>query len=427
MLHHGLTQQALWYAQKCNSCGFCRAVCPLLEEIGPESAAPRGRVFLAGEILAGRMAVTPAVAARLGQCLVCRHCLAICPTGVRVDLVMMAARALIKETVGAERLKVIILKSLASRWQLISAIAALVAPLQGIVGRRVEGGQALRLNWRGMAGRTLPVLKAQPFLKNYRSHNRAHTPKAGRRVAFFAGCFVNFVDPEIGYATVRVLEENGIEVVIPQGQTCCGTPMLAAGQLDLALPAIRKNIDALLAVEAEAIVTSCASCGTSLKEWWGDVLAVEDDAVYLARAREVARKTCDISEFLAERVELKPPPGLKTPLKATYHDPCHLAQGRNIRSQPRALLSKIPGLNLVEMAGADDCCGCGGFFSYDEYPLTRRVNEKKIKNIAATGAEVVLSGCPGCNLQIRDGMNRFQIPGEVWHTVQILDRAYRGV
>ncbi len=423
----GLEQQALEHVDKCNRCGFCRGVCPLLEEIGAESGAPRGRVFLAGQILTGAMPVTPAVADRLGKCLVCRHCAAFCPLGVRVDLVMMAARSRIARTLGEDRLKGALLKTLACRWNAASSMAPVLAALQGIALRRTESGQTFRINWREMAGRTLPRLASRPFLKSCRLRRAAAGGEPARpRVAFFAGCFVNFVAPEVGRATLRVLEENGVEVLVPEKQTCCGTPMLAAGNLSLALLAIRQNIDALLAEKPDAIVTSCASCGTSLKEWWKDILAMEGDEAYLDRAQKIAEKTFDISEFLTEQVDLKAPPALQTPLKVTYHDACHLIHGRNIRSQPRQILQKIPGLTLVEMPGADECCGCGGLFSYSEYALAKKVNEKKIKNIAVTGADAVVSGCPGCNLQIRDGMNRLRVAGQVRHTVEVLDRAYRG-
>ncbi|MCL4515947.1 MAG: (Fe-S)-binding protein [Firmicutes bacterium] len=424
----GLEQQALAHVDKCNRCGFCRGVCPLLEEIGAESGAPRGRVFLAGQILTGAMPMTLAVADRLGRCLVCRHCTAFCPLGVRVDLVMMAARSRMARTLGEDRLKGALLKTLACRWNATSSMLPVLAVLQGIVLRRSAtdeeppgpDGLVRPVGPARSVGPAGPVGSIRP-VSSVRS-----TGPARPRVAFFAGCFVNFVAPEVGRATLRVLEENGVKVLVPERQTCCGTPMLAAGNLSRALPAIRQNIDTLLAEKPDAIVTSCASCGTSLKEWWEDILTTEGDEVYLAKAREIARRTFDISEFLAEQVDLKTPPALQTPLKVTYHDACHLVHGRNIRSQPRQILQKIPGLTLVEMPGADECCGCGGLFSYSEYALAKKVNARKIKNIALTGADAVVSGCPGCNLQIRDGLNRFQVAGRVLHTVEVLDQAYRG-
>lgn len=426
LANKGLIQLALHYVNKCNKCGFCRAVCPLLEELGAESAAPRGRVFLAGQLLTGSMPVTQSMADRLGKCLICRHCSAFCPLGVRVDLVLMAARALIAEKIGMDKVKGSILQTLACRWNTVMLFEPVLSVLQGIAMRPVKGGQTFRVNFAQMEERTLPRIAIRPFLKEHTFLKGLSERRSGMRVAFFVGCFVNFVQPELGIATCRVLKENGLEVVVPGDQTCCGTPILTSGKIELALAIIKQNIDVVLAAKPDAVVTSCASCGTSLKEWWTEILAAVGDDAYLQKAHKIKDITYDISEFLVEQVDLKAVPALAKPIKVTYHDSCHLNHCRNISIQPRRILQDIEGVVFVEMEGAADCCGCGGFFSYGEYGLTKKVNEKKIEHIAATGADVIVSGCPGCNVQIRDGLNRFKVPGEVLHTVQVLDQAYLG-
>jgi glycolate oxidase iron-sulfur subunit len=219
-------------------------------------------------------------------------------------------------------------------------------------------------------------------------------------------------------ATVDVLAENGCDVVIPTNVKCCGMPMVGYGFKDEAREMARQNIDLLLGLDVDAIVTDCATCGSSLKEYahW---LAGDPD--YAERAKQFAARVQDISEFLVE-IGIRPP-GAKVSARVTYHDPCHLVRAQGIREQPREML-RAAGVELVEMEGADTCCGSAGTQLITHYGTSVGVLERKMDNVVETEADVVASGCPGCQMQLSLGVKRRGLRTAVVHPSQLLAQAY---
>ncbi len=219
-------------------------------------------------------------------------------------------------------------------------------------------------------------------------------------------------------ATVQVLSENGCDIVIPKNVKCCGMPMLGYGFKDEARRMARHNIDLLLRLNVDAIITDCATCGSSLKEYphW---LAKDPD--YAGRAEEFAAKVRDISEFLVE-IGIRPPGG-KVNARVTYHDPCHLCRAQGVRQQPREML-RAAGVELVEMEGADTCCGSAGTQLITHYHTSVGILERKMNNVAATEAEIIASGCPGCQMQLGLGVKRRGLKMKVVHPSQLLAQAY---
>jgi glycolate oxidase iron-sulfur subunit len=249
------------------------------------------------------------------------------------------------------------------------------------------------------------------------------TPAIGplqRRVAFFLGCFQNLIFAEGSAATVRVLARNGCEVHTPKEVKCCGMPAAGYGDVELVREWARYNIALFERYPAEVILTDCATCGSTLKKY-GVLLA--DDPRYAERAQAFSARVRDIAEFLLS-IDLRVPRG-EIAARITYHDPCHLVRGQKVRTQPRVLLKLVPGVEFVEMKEADWCCGSAGTQLITHYHNSLRVNQRKMDNVRVTGADLVATGCPGCQMQLGMGAQHFQVPVHVLHPVQVLDEAYR--
>jgi glycolate oxidase iron-sulfur subunit len=241
------------------------------------------------------------------------------------------------------------------------------------------------------------------------------------RVAFLVGCVMGTVYADTDAATVRVLARNGFEVVIPAGQICCGALAIHAGERATAQEMARRNVDAFLAHDVDAIIVNAAGCGVALKEY-KDLL--EDDPAYSAKARRLSALMQDATEFLAAQ-GLRPPTR-EIRARITYQDPCHLAHGQGIRAQPRTLLSMIPGLLLVEMRDSDRCCGSAGIYNITHPDLSALVLDEKMRNVSAVAPDIIVTANAGCLLQLQQGVRRVGLEAEVLHVMDLLERAYGG-
>ena len=239
------------------------------------------------------------------------------------------------------------------------------------------------------------------------------------RVALFLGCVGDAMFPETTLATARVLQANGCEVVIPRGQGCCGAIHYHSGSESPALDFARRNIAAFDPDRFDAIIVNAAGCGAMLKDYAHLLPAVDE-----ASAKKFVAKVRDISEFLVELGSIAPKHPL--PLKVTYHDPCHLCHGQQVRAEPRQLLGLIPGLELVPLEESELCCGAAGTYNLTQPEMSERLGKRKLDRIAATGAEVVATGNVGCILQIARQIKQAGRPTKVVHPVDLLDLAYRG-
>jgi glycolate oxidase iron-sulfur subunit len=225
------------------------------------------------------------------------------------------------------------------------------------------------------------------------TEDRRWIARDARRVALFVGCATNLIYPEAGRAAVDVLARSGVEVVIPKGQGCCGTPVANSGDFETARTLARGNIEAFGASGADAIVAVCASCGLMLAREYHETLSIEGG---------IGLPVFDLAEFLAHRGRQPGDGGPRETIRVTYHDPCHLARGRGIRNEPRVLLKLVPWVEFVEMDDADRCCGGGGLFSLAHYDLSKAVGRRKIEAIRDAGVDVVATECPSCVMQLRD-------------------------
>jgi glycolate oxidase iron-sulfur subunit len=408
--------------QECVHCGLCTASCPTYIETCDENDSPRGRIYLMRAVADGRLAMGPGVREHLELCLDCRACESACPSGVQYGKMIEPFK--------------IALQSSATGGQKTSLLQRLILhhlfPHSGRVKLALAPARLLQrmgvLDWAERAGlvRLLPpTLRRMQAMLPKLSGSSARLPEVlpaigpkRARVALFLGCVADAMFPETNAATARVLQENGCEVVIPRGQSCCGAIDYHSGVEGPALTLARHNLATFEAAGVDAIIVNAAGCGAMLKDYAHILPSQLHD-----EAKLFVSKVKDISEFL---MALGPiPPRGSVPLKVTYHDACHLCHGQQIRSQPRALLAMIPGLELVPLEETEICCGAAGTYNLAQPEMSERLGRRKMDHIEATGAKVVATGNVGCILQIARKVKERGKDIDVVHPIDLLDRAYR--
>ncbi|MCH7523284.1 MAG: 4Fe-4S dicluster domain-containing protein [Chloroflexi bacterium] len=400
---------------RCVRCGLCLEYCPTYTETGLETESPRGRLYLIKAIAEERIEATPTVVGHLDLCLQCRNCEAVCPSGVPYGRIMEGARAeiLANRPPLAWRLRALFLREVIARPRRMAAFATLLR-LYRASGLRWLAERTPFLRERVILAPTIsgPTFRARGVLARPRGEARG-------RVALLIGCIMPHAYGRVHEATVRVLARNGFEVVAPPHQACCGALHAHNGDRPTARALARRNIDAFLEAQVDTIVVNSAGCGAAMKEY-GELLA--DDPDYAEKAGRFAGSVKDVTELLAE-LPLEAPTG-RVEADVTYQDPCHLAHAQRITSAPRELLAAIPGLRLVEMAQPDRCCGSAGIYSLAHREMSLDLLDGKMREIAATGADVIATANPGCMAQLEAGLRRHRLPGRVVHVVELLDEAY---
>lgn len=405
---------------KCIQCGFCLQHCPTYRILGVETESPRGRIHLVEAAAQGRIPIDARFEEHMYVCLGCRACETACPSGVKFGTIIEAARAEIGPTGSplARRLTLLALRHLMPFPGRLRLAAALLRFYQRS-GLR-SAAHALHLVPRRLAEMEtlLPPIPDHFFAPAQEVFPAIGPQRA--RVGLLSGCVMSVMFADLNDATIRVLQRNGCEVVVPRAQTCCGALNLHSGEREQARAMARRNIDTFLAAGVDVIVINAAGCGSASKEY--DVL-FRDDPIYGTKAAQFSRRCRDVSEFLAE---LGLVGGLgEVRARVTYQDPCHLAHGQGIRRQPRELLRRIPGVDLVEMAGSDRCCGSAGIYNLTQPEYSRIILDEKVAAIQATGADLVVAPNPGCMLQIAGGVRARGMRVHVHHLIDLLDRAYK--
>jgi len=408
---------------KCVHCGLCLNACPTYRELGVEMDSPRGRIYQMAQVADGAP-ITDAYIEHISLCLACRGCETACPSGVPYGRLIESARAQLESRQKRSFLSRLFRRFIFDRF----------IPSRNML--QIAGAALYLYQASGMQRlfRTLGVLNVFGNLGNL----EALTPNAevpfffpqiGKtfpaegerrfRVAFLAGCIANVAFARLNEATIRVLQKNGCEVVIPADQTCCGALAIHAGLKENARRLARRNIDAVLSGEYDAIITNAAGCGSTLKEYQE---LLEDDLAYHDQARCFTGLMQDVTEFLAS-IELRP--GM-SPLDTvvTYQDSCHLAHGQKITAAPRKLLRSIPGVTYYEMPTADVCCGSAGIYNIVHNELAMSLLRDKMAIVNSTGAQIVVTANPGCMLQLRAGSRLYGHGQRVMHVVELLDEAY---
>jgi glycolate oxidase iron-sulfur subunit len=407
---------------RCIHCGLCLDQCPTYRLWGKEADSPRGRIRQMLLVDQGRFEVGDAFVTHMDRCLDCRACETACPSGVEYGKLIELARAQIEQKYRrswASR----VARKFVYRWLLPHparirgiARAARLAQGLGLIGL-VRMSQAARLF--GMQERLdlLPRIDRE-FFDSSIGRTFPALGKQRARVAFFAGCIARVTFTALSDATIRVLQANGCEVVVPVEQVCCGALAAHAGMRDVARELAQKNCRAFGAEDVDAIVTNAAGCGSTLKEYShlfeATSAAGTDAAKFSARVR-------DVTEFLDQLGLVAPM--REVPMGVTIQDSCQLMHGQKIREAPRRLLRAIPGVEIVEMARADQCCGSAGVYNVTQTKASMDLLAEKMANAKATGAAAIVTANPGCILQLRAGVAKFGTRQEVLHIVELLDRA----
>jgi glycolate oxidase iron-sulfur subunit len=408
---------------KCVHCGLCLQVCPTYVELGLETESPRGRLALMKAVSEERLSLTPRLIEHMDLCLQCRACEAACPSGVPFGRVMERTRTQIASKTPQsmkERLaRYLGLRLLLSNLGLLRALAWTLKLYQNSGLQWTVRELRLLKPFGPLAQLERQLPKLPRFFRIPRSGVIPARGEAVRRVGMLSGCVMPLTFGPTNEATARVLARNGCEVVLPKAQGCCGALSAHSGEREQARSLARKNIDVFLEAGVEAIIVNSAGCGSAMKEY--DEL-LKDDPAYAEKARRFTELVKDVNEFLAALpIE---PPTKELRARVTYQDSCHLVHAQRVSEAPRTLLQSIPGLKLVEMEGADMCCGAAGVYNLTHRELSTRLLDRKMDSVEATEPDIIATANPGCMLQLQMGARHRGLRARVAHVIDLLDEAY---
>jgi glycolate oxidase iron-sulfur subunit len=408
---------------KCVHCGFCLPVCPTYVLWSEEMDSPRGRIYLMKMVADGTATINETWVGHFDACLGCMACMTACPSGVDYAKLIEATRAQIERRytrpVPEKRFRRFLFNIFTRPDRLRALLLPLrlyqKAGLEALV-RRIGIPKLLPARLRAMEA-LLPQVPAQETLPEL-------IPAKGerrRRVGLLLGCVQRVLFPQVNAATARVLAAEGCEVVVP-AQPCCGALLVHAGEEEQAVQLARQTIDAFEKAQVDTVIINAAGCGSNVKEY-GHLL--RDDPQYAERAKAFAAKCRDVSEFLAELEPRATRHALR--LRVAYHDACHLQHAQGVRTQPRMLLGGIPQLELLEIPEAAICCGSAGIYNLVQPEAAAELGDRKAGHVVALDADIVVSGNPGCLLQLRSALAREGRKLPVRHIVELLDASIRGV
>ncbi len=406
---------------QCIHCGLCLQNCPTYVVTGKETDSPRGRIQLMRAASDGRISIEGAFREHLDLCLSCLSCQTACPSGTQYAVLIETVRQTLAEThtpgIVERAVRWAGLREFMPHLGRLRFAAQLFRVYQGVgLQKLVRAVNLLPKNLKAMEN-ILPPLPASHY--DYRTPAPALGTKRGT-VAFFYGCLQDAFLGDVNKATIRVLQRNGYEVHFPQTQTCCGAAQLHVGEEKLAHALARQNIDAFDVHRYDAIINNAGGCGAVLKEY-ADLL--RDDPQYAEKAKAFVSKVQDIAEFLA--AHLNNPPHGSVNARVTYSDSCHLRNAQKIIKQPRDLIKAIPGVSLVELAAPDRCCGSAGVYNIVHADTADAILDLRMTDIAATGADTIVTTNTGCHLQLIYGVRRAKLNARVIHLVELLDESYR--
>jgi glycolate oxidase iron-sulfur subunit len=416
------------YFLDCVHCGLCTASCPTYVETGNENDSPRGRIYLMRSVTDGRLEINHEVRRHLELCLDCRACETACPSGVQYGKLIEPFRVAMEQPADKQAHAATKSSDWFHRWILFGLFPWPERMRKALIPARIA--QALYLDrlvvntglWRLLPPRLGRLVTLLPKLPKDAPPLPDFLPAKGRRrarVALFSGCVSDVIFRNTNWATARVLQENGCDVVIPKTQACCGAIHFHAGSSEPARALADQNVAAFKADDVDAIILNVAGCGSMLKDYghhWHDEQQPRREAF--------AHKVRDVSEFLDELGLIAPRGEIN--VTATYHDACHLVHAQKVREQPRNILAQIPGLKLVDLPESELCCGAAGTYNLTEPEMADRLGQRKLANIRRTGARVVITSNVGCMMQI---MREARMQGEtlkVIHPMDLLDLSYRG-
>jgi len=408
----------------CMRCGLCQAVCPLFAETGREADVARGKLALLDGLAQEILKNAQGVQDHLNRCLLCGSCAANCPSGVKVLDIFIKARAVLAGYMGLSPIKKAVFRGLLRKPNWFNRVMAWGARFQGIFVKPVDdllGSSCARFTSPLFQDRHFKPLAPMPWHVKVPRLNTA-PGASGLKVAFFVGCLIDKIFPQVGDAVLNALKHHGVGVYLPAGQGCCGIPALSGGDPQTCKELVRLNLKLLQdsAPPYDYLVTACATCSSTIKKLW-PLMMQDAGPEEQAQVADLVARTLDISQFLVDKIGVAAAvPGSKDGrLAVTFHDPCHLKKSLGVATQPRVLLQANPAYVLKEMPESDWCCGCGGSFNLQHYETSAAIGKRKRDHIAKSGCRVVATGCPACMLQITDMLSQAGMRVAVKHAVEI--------
>jgi glycolate oxidase iron-sulfur subunit len=401
----------------CIRCGLCLPSCPTYLETMTETSGPRGRISLIKAVGESRLdLLSPGFVEQMWQCLDCRACEAVCPSGVHYGQLVETARTQIERAQVARepargRLQRMLLTRLFGQLNLMHVAAGFLRFAQR--SRLVSLAGLFGL---GSAAKLAPRIPDRFFVA---TGQRIDSPDAQGVAFVHTGCIMSVAFGQVHEATLRMLRRARLSVVTPAGQGCCGAIAVHAGDMDFARQLAKRNIAAFEASGADVYVVNAAGCGSALKEY-GELFASEGE--WAQRAARFSQRVRDITEVL-DAMELGSPAG-RIDATATYQEPCHLVHAQRISAAPRRLLARVPGLRLVEMEESAVCCGSAGIYNLNQPDMAGRLQRRKVAAIRRTGATIVATANPGCAIQVTAGLGDAGYHATVKHIVELLDEVY---
>ncbi len=394
--------------QTCVHCGFCLPACPTYRILGQEMDSPRGRIVLMKEVLEGQLPIADA-GPHLDACLGCLACEPACPSGVRYRELISPFRSTrqSRRSVGQRIRCWLVSRSLPfpGRFRFAARAAGWLKP---IAGRLPETMRPML----ELLPHALPPRQQLPNLVAAQGERRA-------RVALLAGCAQQVLEPDINAATIDVLTRNGVEVLIPAGQSCCGALSWHVGNLKQAQQFARRNL-AAFPDDVDAVISNAAGCGSGMREYGAMLKGTDQEPA----AEQFSQRILDVSEFLDRLGDMAPIPDLGKPLRVAYQEACHLVNGQQVAAAPRRILQRVPGLQLVPLADNSICCGSAGTYNLDQPEIAWQLGAEKATRIVAADPDLVASGNIGCIMQLRRHLAAKHSNLPVRHTMQILRDAY---
>ena len=410
------------FADQCMKCGFCTFFCPVYQEDRVETAVARGKNYLTKLVLKGEQEFTPEMGEIIGKCLLCKRCVVNCPAKAQIDRVVVGARAQMVKDKGLPWIKNFAFRKVMSNRKAFGRYVKLASKFQWIFPKGEGNIRHLPDFLKALGqGRHIPEI-AKTFLRD--QVKEVNKPQTGgqpkMRVGYFMGCATDFIYPDIGLKVIDFLTKRGIEVVVPKEQNCCGAAIYFSGDMETGRAMATDNIKAFK--DIDYILTACGTCSSTLKDY---KVYLPDNEEQQKAYDEFAKKVKDITEFVVDVLKLTPE-DLKLRKEfegktATWHDPCHLVRYQNIKDQPRQILKSLKGLKYVEMPNADLCCGMGGSFSVYHYDLTKKIAAKKMDGIKTTDADIVVTACPGCMINLIDNVLHNKMPQKVYHLLELVE------
>ncbi len=412
---------------QCNKCGFCQVACPVFRSTGHESGVARGRLALLRAIIEERILWTKELEDPLFNCLCCGACTSNCFGAVPTADLIVRARAQYLEKVGKKSIHALLFDQLLpypNRLHLAARAVALgknsglskVAKALGLL--RVLGRDFAR------AENIVEKLPATPFREKIKPGTYAGEGR-DLNIGYFIGCGIDIIQQQAGRETFKLLKRFGRQVTV-LNNCCCGLPAWTYGDMDAARRLMKKNIKTISSAGLDVIVTDCSSCASFLKQY-DSMTAPESPGRSIAGKDRlpvqhlIQDRVLDLVQFLFNHQILSEKQG--KPVVVTWHDPCHAVRGQGISKENRDILKKIPDVQFKEMPEADWCCGGAGSYAFSHYDLSMRVLDRKMENLASTNADILVTSCPACMIQLSHGIRRKRLKTRVCHISEMVTGA----